>query len=46
MNTLRKISRGLECWLVNVYEFWSNYWYYLDKGYPPNKAWELARQTL
>jgi hypothetical protein len=46
MNRIRKALRAVERRIVAVYDFWQNYWHYLGLGYPPNKAWELARNTL
>ena len=46
MKFIRKLLRSLEQWFVGTYEFWQNYWHYLRLGYPPEKAWELARNTL
>lgn len=41
-----KLIRNAERRIVSAFEFWQNFFYYLDKGYRPRKAWELAGYTL
>jgi hypothetical protein len=43
---MNKKLRNIERRAVGIYEFWMNFFYYLEKGHRPRTAWEMAGVTL